>query len=152
MTKRTERCVVPSWGKRDAGKTFLVTEMPAMQAEKWAWKMVIAVKGTTARVPEEVAQLGMIGIAVRGLNAFLASDVDFAKLEPLLDEMMTCVSLVRDPAHPDVATPIASPDDIEEPVTVTWLRSEVLRVHTGFSAAEAFSELVSALQNFKMAA
>ena len=147
MRKREVVTVPASWGGRDANKNFVVTEMPATRAEKWAWRLMIAVKGTTAEVPQEVAALGMVGVAIRGLNAFLASDVDFAKLEPLLDEMMTCVTVVRDLQHPDVATPIVSDDDVEEVRTVAWLRSEVLRVHTGFSAAEAFSRIVSAINS-----
>lgn len=149
--RKTEMVRVPDWdGSRDAGKYFLITEMPAARAEKWAMRAFLALKGTTGEVPPEVMQLGMVAVAWRGLNAFLAADVDAAKLEPLMDEMLTCVQMIRDPRAVDkatggpVATPIVSDDDVEEVRTILWLRSEVLRVHTGFSAADALSRLVSA--------
>lgn len=143
--RKKEIVVVPKIGGRDDGKTFLIDEMPAAQAEKWALRMFIALKGTSAAVPDDVARFGMVGVAIRGLNAFLAADVRFMDIEPLLDDMLACVRIVRDPRHPEVATALMS-DDIEEVQTRVWLRGEVLRVHTGFSVAEAFSLLVSAIK------
>lgn len=130
--------VVPRWSNRDDDKAFLLTEMPARQAEKWAWRLFLAVKGTTAQVPPEVEAMGMVGVAIRGLNSFLAADVEFAKLEPLLDEMMQCVRIVRDPKFPDVTAELIE-GDIMEVQTLMWLRSEVLNLHTGFS----FYDIVS---------
>lgn len=145
MRKKEIVAVPKLGGGRDDGKTFMIDEMSAAQAEKWALRMFIALKGTSAAVPDDVARFGMVGVAIRGLNAFLAADVRFVDIEPLLDDMLTCVRIVRDPHHPDVATALMS-DDIEEVQTRVWLRGEVLRVHTGFSVAEAFSLLVSAIK------
>lgn len=144
--RKVETVVVPAFG-RDDGKIFQINEMSAARAEKWAWRMFIALKGTTGEVPPEVMQLGMVGVAIRGLNAFLQADVKYELLEPLLDEMLTCVTIVRDRKnHPDVADTLRE-FDIEEVQTLAWLRSEVLRVHTGFSVAETLSQLVSAVMN-----
>lgn len=146
MGRKVELVAVPEeWGVRDAGKVFQITEAPAAQAEKWAWKVIIALKGTSAQIPEGIAPLGMIAVAVRGLNSFLAADIDFVKIEPLLDELMGCVRIVRNPKAIDpatgkpLATPMVSDDDIEEARTIAWLRSEVLRVHTNFSLVDAVS-------------
>lgn len=144
MGRRVEQIVVPAWGGRDDGKTFQLTEQDAVAAEKWGWRMYLATKGTAGNIPDEVAQLGMVGVAIRGINAFLAAPMRFDELEPLLDELLACVRIIRDPRHPDVATAI-TPGDIEEIKTVAWLRSEVLRVHTGFSFADALSSLISML-------
>lgn len=141
MLKKTT-VVVPKWGGRDDGKTFLITEMYADPAEKWAWRLFLAMKGTTAEVSPEVAQLGFVGVAVRGLNSFLAADVRFADIEPLLDEMFTCVKIIRDPNHPDVATPLTA-SDIEEVQTRAWLRAEVLSLHVGFSVTDSLLALLS---------
>lgn len=142
--RKTEVVVVPAeWGGRDANKCFLITEMSAAEAEKWAWRLALCVKGTAAQIPESIAGLGMIAVAVRGINSFFAHDVDEKKLLGLFDEMMVCVQVVRDPRAIDgttgrpVATPIVSADDIEEVRTIMWLRSEVLRVHTNFSFIDA---------------
>lgn len=145
--RKVEDVKVPSWpGGRDGGKIFRITEMPAARAEKWAWRLFVAVKGTTAEVPPEVERLGMVGVLIRGLNSMLAADVDFARIEPLLDEMFECVQIVRDPRHPDVVTPLVSDDDVEDVMTRGWLRGEIIRVHTGFSVADALSTLVTAIK------
>lgn len=143
---KTETIVVPaSWGGRDAGKTFVITEMPAARAEKWAWRLILALKGTSAQIPESLAELGMVAVAIRGVNSFLASDVDFGKLEPLLDEMLGCISVVRDPSAPHVVTALIPDADIMEIKTIGWLRSEVLRLHTNFSIVEALLRWLATL-------
>lgn len=153
MRKR-EAVVVPDWGGRDKGKHFEITEAPALKAEKWFWRFTIALKGTSASIPEELATYGMAAMSImtaRAVNAFLAADVDFVKLEPLLDELLECVKIIRNPGlntretgFPH-ATPIVGADDIEEVKTLIWLRSEVLRIHSNFSLAEGLSTLVSAI-------
>lgn len=134
----------PAWeGNRDTGKMFLITEMPAAQAERWAWRLVIALKGSGSEVPEAAMNLGMVGIAYAGLNSFLRASIDLPLFESLMDEMMTCVQVVRDPRHPDVATAIASDDDIQEVQTRGWLRSEVLKLHTNFSVVDVVWKWIS---------
>lgn len=157
--RKSEVVTVPSeWGARDAGKHFLITEWDAFRAEKWAWRATLLLKGSTAQIPLDVARLGMVGVAVRLINAVLAADVDPDKMEKLLAEMMTCVQMVREPGTKDpltglpLGTPIgAGQDDIEEVRTILWLRSEVARIHTGFMPAAALSELLSALAESKEA-
>lgn len=138
-----EIVVVPKWEEnRDSGKTFLITEMPAMQAEKWGYAMLFVLKGSGTEIPEAVMKMGMIGVAYATANAFMKADIDPKKFNPLLDEMMTCVKLIRDPSTRDkvtgemIATPIVSDTDIQEIQTLGWLRSEVIRVHTGFTLVE----------------
>lgn len=144
MTRKTVMVPVPlePGYERDHGKHFMLTEMDAEQAEKWAWRMFLALKGTTAQVPPEVERMGMVGVFIRGLNSFLAADVKFGDLEPLLDQMFTCVQRVRDMNHPDKATMLI-PGDVEEVKTRAWLRSEVLGLHVGFSVTEVLWTLVS---------
>lgn len=138
MSGRKEIVVtIPSWGQRDAGKHFKITEWPAATIERWGLRMMIVLKGTTAQIPEEVSQLGAIAVAIRGINSFLAADVDPDKLIDLLDQLLECVQVIRDPQQPHIATAIVSSDDIEEVVTRGWLRSEVLRLHTNFSLADS---------------
>jgi hypothetical protein len=128
---------------RDAGKLFLLEEQPATVMEKWWLRLIIAAKGTAAEVPPEVAAMGIVGICIRGLNSFLRADVDPDKLEPLLDQMLSWIKIVRDPKHPEVATTIVSADDIRELPTLLWLRSEVLRIHINFSIYDGLSTLIS---------
>ena len=149
---KTEVVVVPDNYGRDARKHFLLTEADAFAVEKWAWRAALVLKGTTAEIPLDVARLGSVAVMIRAINAMLAADVDEKKLLPLLDEMMTCVQIIRDPGTVDKMTkqPIATPivpgrGDIMEAKTIGWLRSEIVRLHVGFSPAVALSELISTL-------
>lgn len=134
---------IPDGYGRDAGKLFKVTEKPAALSEKWALRLFVAMKGTKGQVPPEMMQMGMIAIAWRGMNSFLAADVDADKLIPLLDEMMECVEAVRDKSRPDIALALMD-EDIMEVRTRIWLRGEIVRVHTGFSPAAALSSFLEA--------
>jgi hypothetical protein len=148
--RKTEHVKVPAWpGNRDAGKTYKITEMSAVRGEKWATRALLLLRGSGERVPENLAGIGWERIAIVGINVFLQGSIKLEELEPLMDEMMTCIEIVRDPRAPDVATPLVSDDDIEEVQTRLWLRSEVLRLHTGFCPADALSSLISAVSMAK---
>ena len=124
---------------RDKGKVFLLTEMPARQAEKWGARALLLAAQSGANVANVNA--GMLGVVTMGLQAVLGG-VRFSDVEPLLDEMLACVAIVPDPRHPEVTRPIID-DDLEEWATITRLRQEVLELHLGFSLADALSNLRS---------
>lgn len=134
---------------RDKGKHFMLTELSALEASRWAWRMALAVKGTTAQVPVEFVGMGYVGVAIRGINAFLAADVDPARLMPLLDEMLNCVTRIHDPQNaPEIDAPLileGDMPDILDMVTIEWLRAEVLSMHVGFSVTEAIYSLITAV-------
>ncbi len=143
--RKTEDVTVPSWGERDKGKTYRLTEMPSTRGEKWAYRALLLLRGSGERVPENIAGVGWERIAIIGINVFLQGAIRPDDLDPLLDELMTCVQIIRDPRRPDIATPLVSDDDIEEVRTRLWLKSEVIRLHTGFSPADGLSMLISAV-------
>lgn len=131
----------PSWG-RDVNKSFLITEMPAAQAEKWAMRAFLALKGSDSQIPTNIQSLGMVGVAIVTLNVFLRASVKFEELSPLLDEMLDCVKAIPDKRDMASARPLI-PGEIQEVATLGWLRSEVLELHTGFSFADSLSKLIS---------
>lgn len=133
MARKTKIVTVTADG-RDRGKQFLITEMPASQAEKWAFRAFFALGRAGIQVPDEMAGLGMAAIAVVGIRALAM--LRFEDAEPLMDEMMNCVQAMPDPARPQIVRPLIE-DDVEEPATRLFLRSEVLELHTGFSIADA---------------
>jgi hypothetical protein len=149
---RAEKLVTIKVEGRDTGKTYLITEMPPRVGEKWAARALFALgKAGHGEMPEgyreELERAGMAGIAAIGVRAL--TSMDFADAEPLLDEMLTCVTFVPDPGKIDQTTmkPIARTlieSDIEEISTILTLRSEVLEVHTGFSIAAFLSRIGAA--------
>ena len=125
-------------GNRDNGKMFRITEMPAVRAEKWATRALLAMAKSGAEVPDEALQAGAASLLGAGIQAF--TRISFLEAEPLLDEMMGCVEIVPDPSRKDVVRPLID-DDIEEVATRLFLRGEVVDVHTGFSMNAAMSRL-----------
>lgn len=143
MRKSKDVTVPEAWAARDAGKVFRITEWPAGRAEKWGARMLLTLRGSGANIPISVSHLTMSQVAAVGINAFFQSAVMPDELIPLLDELLECVQIIRDPVrHPDVATAIVGDEDIQEIRTRLWLRSEVIELHTGFSAADALSDLI----------
>lgn len=129
MARKTERLTI-SQENRDKGKTFIITEMSADKAERWAIRAITALMNDSVSVPPGALNAGMAAIAAIGLNAL--SNLDFEVAEPLLAEMMSCVKIdmgngiIRELLEGDCG-------DIEEVVTRLLLRKAVLELHLGFS-------------------
>jgi hypothetical protein len=124
---------------RDNGKRFKITELPAMQAEKWAAKFFLAMAKSGIDIPSDIAQQGMAGVAVVALRSL--GGVDWSLAEPLLDEMFRCVQIYLPGGNGTQTRPPTAQDDIEEIKTIWDLRKEVLELHLGFSIAESLSKL-----------
>ena len=62
MARNTKSLTISAEG-RDKGKTFLLTEMSAVRAEKWAARAVLALLKSGVELPEDAAQAGLAGIA-----------------------------------------------------------------------------------------
>jgi hypothetical protein len=137
MARKTKIVVVDRPGSRDNGKRFLLTEMSAAAAERWAARAFLALAKAGVEVDDDMHGAGMAAIAATGLRAL--GRLDWQDAEPLLDEMMTCVKFCPDPAHPEVVRPIMTDDDVEEVETRFLLRMEVLQLHVNFSLAGALS-------------
>jgi hypothetical protein len=75
-------------------------------------------------------EMGIIGVLAVGVHRL--AGVSFGDLEPLLDEMLACIEIMPTPGRPDIVRKLM-PDDIEEVKTLQTLRTEVFRLHTGFS-------------------
>lgn len=142
MPLRTSIYTVPAPAEgerpnRDTGKSYFITEKPALQAARWADRAYLALTHAGIEVPQEYVKAGIIGVLLVGFQAFRNSS--YAELGPLLDELMECVQ-----AKPsaDVTRPTID-SDIEEITTVYRLRQEVLELHAGFTFAEAASILTT---------
>lgn len=126
---------------RDKGKVFVLEEMSAYKAERWAARALLALSRAGVSIPDNVQGAGMAGIAVLGLKALGGMPVEDAFL--LMDEMFECVKIQPDPGKPEIVRMLMD-DDIEEVATRVRLRAEVFSLHTGFSMADAASKLNSA--------
>lgn len=128
MARKTLTVTIDQEG-RDKGKAFLITEMPAAQAEEWGARALLALMRSGVEIPDNVQGLGLAGVAVLGLRALGGLDWHLAK--PLFDEMWTCVQCIPDPARPAVVRNLVE-SDIEEVKTRLFLRKEILTLHVEF--------------------
>jgi hypothetical protein len=129
MTRKVIDITIPDKG-RDQGKMFRLTEAPAMLADKWGIRAMLALNRNGANIPDEIMKLGLIGVLVIGVHKLRG--VLWSDLEPLLDEMMTCVQFIPTPSQPHIVRNIMF-DDIEEVATLSILRKEVFSLHVDFS-------------------
>jgi hypothetical protein len=119
---------------RDAGKQFLLTEMPADAAEWWAIRAGRALAVAGVELPTDWENAGMAQMAILGLAAL--ANLPELTLRALLDEMFACVKFK--PANSKIP-----PQDliegegsqIEEVKTRWQLRQALYYLHTGFSPA-----------------
>lgn len=135
MPRKTHTIIIEAEG-RDVGKMFVLNEMSATQAEKWAARVLLAIAKSGVDVPDDIASAGLAGVAAFGIKAI--GSMSFEDAEPLLDEMFSMVSFVPDPARPAIKRgyggvgPLIE-DDIEEISTRLRIRKELFFLHTNFS-------------------
>jgi len=155
--RRTKVITIPGTrseklGERDNGKTYLITEMSAADAEAWALQAITLIGQAGVNLPEGILNYGMAGLALLGLDALIK--VDFEKAVPLLKKMMDCVKIIPNPANP-IPRPInesegADGADIEEVSTRILLRDAVFELHTGFSADAMIRAILASAQKISL--
>lgn len=127
MARRIQTVTIDNDKSRDHGKSYVITEMPAEQAEWWAAR---AIQALLSENPD-IGSLGdtpLAQIAAMGFKAL--GSLPPEKLKPLMDEMFTCVST----ALPNGQSRELLPNDIEEVSTRIQLRKEIFSLHIGFFA------------------
>lgn len=128
MARKTE-IVIVSEGGRDKGKNFVLTEMPAVQGERWATQALSLISKAGQKLPAGAEGAGMAGLAVVPMNAL---PVLQALQDPSLDAWWECVKYQHQPNHPLQTIFQGEACQIEEIGTVNLLRMKVLEMHIGF--------------------
>lgn len=124
-------------GARDNGKTFVITEKPADQAERWALRVLLAVGKSGVELPSGITaaslqnEAGMAVLAAVGFKALLS--IPWESAEPLFAEMLDCVQYEHTPGVPPTRIFEGVNCQVEEAKTFFALRLKVFELHTGFS-------------------
>ena len=125
-------------GGRDGGKTFRVREMSALQLEKWAARALIAIFGSQADIPPELAEAAQssntVALAQAGMRCL--SGLDWEKVEPLYDELLRQVDRVPDIDRPEAVVRLHNGNadaHVASAGTLLRLRAEVVALCLGFS-------------------
>ena len=128
MARRESRVTIDAKG-RDNGKIFVLTEMSADKAERWATRLLFALINNGAEFPDNIQEMGMAGIAAIGIKSL--GKLPYEQAEPLLDEMFECVRIQPNPKDPNLVRLLIA-DDIEEVTTRILLRKELFKLHIDF--------------------
>ncbi len=111
---------------RDAGRRFLITEMPVARADAWAMKALLAMAGSGLNVPEpQAGMMGMVGATLDALGKIRPEDA-----MPLLNELLDCVQVIPDGGQPRPLN--LDFNDVEDFTTLWRLRKEVFALHVDF--------------------
>ena len=133
MALKTEVVTIDNEESRDFGKQFLVSEMPADKAEKWAARALNALAASGIELPDSAASAGIRGLALAGMAGLKNfHGLPWKEVEPLLDEMMSCVMVIPDQDKQTRNRPLRN-TDTEEMSTRLLLRNVWLELTMGFS-------------------
>lgn len=134
----------------DAGKTFRIRVFPALKAEKWAMRALVALFGSNAELPPDLAKTAttssMAALASVGMRGL--SGLNWETLEPLYDELLGQVAFVPDVSKPQAVVPLHADNvdaHIKNGATIALLRAEVFALCVNFSAGGA---QLGSLQDF----
>jgi hypothetical protein len=124
---------------RDKGKMFILVEMPAAVAEKWAARFLCALMNNSrSNLPMAYMVNGMAGLFTAGLPAM--QYLKYEDAEPLMDTMWQhCVRMpgnAKDPSRVDLLRPVFD-EEIEDWQTRVKIRAALIGLHFDFSEAVA---------------
>lgn len=115
----------------DKGKQFLIKRMSAVDADRWGRHCLQAAAVSGGDIPSVVQGGGLAAVAAAGIGIFAAMDP--SRMDELIAHLMECVSMVPDPARPEVTLPWKlAATQIEEIETIGWLQAEAFKLHVDF--------------------
>lgn len=112
---------------RDSGKTFIVKEMPIIQADRLAMKIIHAVAGAGFDVNAINPSLG--ALALTQITLDVIGRIPEHQFIEISGELLSCVSIV--PQGGD-ARPLDIDTDIKDVMTLMRLRKEAIAIHVDF--------------------
>jgi hypothetical protein len=137
MARKQEKVTIADEG-RDLGKTFVLTEMPAWDAVKWATRAYLALAQQGTQIPDGALTSGDPElIAATGLT--LLSLIPEHVAMSLLDEAKACIQFQPSDNSAIALQPVlfGGISAIEEPGTWLALLRRVFSLHVGFSTVGA---------------
>lgn len=135
MARKTKDLVIASG--RDKGKTFVITEMSVIDADRWANRALLAMmRGGVdvgnvdfSNVDSAGGMLELVKVAITGLG-----NMEEVIAVDLLNELLDCAKFV-----PSSGTPreIIIESDIESMATLWSIRKEALMIHIDFLTVDS---------------
>lgn len=119
---------------RDHGKVFVLTEMPATEAEPWATKAALLLaKAAGTELPDDAQGVAALAsLDTKQLPSLVKLKVAQALQDPSLDAWWNCVQYQHDPQQMPQKIIHGDGCQIEDISTISFLRAKVLELHTSF--------------------
>lgn len=115
---------------RDHGKTFVITEMTAWNAEEMAEDIMRCMsKGGYFDIQPEVIQMGVAGLATIGLSVIASADRETSRM--LGERLLQSVDIVITHEGKQSRRPAKS-IDFEEVATIRQLKDQVMHLNFDF--------------------
>lgn len=112
---------------RDAGKTFLISEMPIVKLDNWSMRALFAIAKGGVDLEGISPNMGGLGMASVALKALAGIDTEVGI--PLLNELLDCVQVIPSGGN---ARSLLLDSDVTELTTLFTLRKEALAIHLDF--------------------
>ncbi|MGJ3354639.1 hypothetical protein [Providencia sp. Je.9.19] len=125
MSLKSKTITIPKG--RDAGKTFLISEMPIVKLDNWSMRALFAVAKGGVDLEGINPNMGGLGMANVALKALAGIDTDVGI--PLLNELLDCVQVIPSGGN---ARSLLLDSDVTELTTLFTLRKEALAIHLDF--------------------
>ena len=114
---------------RDTGKIFVITEMAADDAQRWALRAFLGLARNGVQLPDGLENMGIVAMLKYGIE--LVAQLPFEEADYLLGRLMQCVR-IQPGANANVTRELI-PDDIEELGTRFKLAKQAFLLHVDFS-------------------
>lgn len=134
---------IPTEGA-DKGKVFVITRMSAFQADQWARRLIKAIARTGKEVSEDHINMGILGLTGITLSIYGRLEDDIT--ERSLNELLSCVKIIRDPRLSNMPPMEIMEEDFEDPKTLQKIYEEAFKLNVDFlkAAASLISPLAAA--------
>ena len=134
---RKEKEITIEKDGRDKGKRFKIVEKSALDADRWANRVICLLLKTNPTLPEGVSaeEIQSMAGVVMLLKTALTSigKANSEEIEALLDELLECCYFLPDNSSTSVKLTRNSIESIIEEVSTLWiLRKEALALHCDF--------------------
>lgn len=119
---------------REQELTFKIREMPATQLEGWIIRALLLLAGSGVEMPcgaGSQADIDKAGEFLRTKGLAALGGLDYAKVKPLLDDILGCCARVIERVE-ERCTPETVDAYIQDVKTLLTLRGEALRLNLGF--------------------
>lgn len=131
MARKSETVLIDNTASRDAGKVFIITEMPALEGAELANELNgMAGRAENLAIPDDVVLMGCAGLATLGMPLLAASGREcYVKVR---DELLKNVQISISHEGKEIVRKVNVSLDIEEVDTINLIVDKSFEINFAF--------------------